>query len=481
MDTVEYIELFWDCPECEQRHISAVFNPQGNRCPSCLHWRTNDVPLYESSDSQVITDPALINRKPFWVCKVCHAVNQDVGLAAHLLQCENCNSYQTSAVGGVTGDLAVDQQAPNTVAVGEPVVFQPHAANQPVPAASTPQPPTSRTGRLIRKLTWFNLIGGGILASLAIASQLAVQFRDPSLLDIQVNDLVWTVSVDVQTQKTVTRQAWDEALPAGAAVIKSERRQRGTRQEQRGTRTVMVQEQYQSDTRTETYTTSEQYQSGTRTETYTESERYQSGTRTETYTTSERYQSGTDQECRTTSRGNGLGERRCRSVPVYSTRQVPHTRSVPVYSTRQVSRTRSVPVYSTRQVPHTRTVPIYSTRQVPVQQPIMVTIPVYDQWITYQVKEWEPQQTRRQTGHDDAPRRAPNIRLSQQPPQRIAATHTECRLYGTYSIHHGWFQPPELKTGIWTLPCEDYDRIDIGNQVQLRATDSDLANLVRLL
>jgi hypothetical protein len=484
MGTVEYIELFWDCPHCGEHHISAIFNSQGNRCPKCLHWRTEDIELYEAPNSQVITDPHLINRKPFWVCKSCDAVNEDTGLPANLLQCSNCDSYQTSEVGGITGNLESDRQAPNTVAVGNPVERREHLqSSQPSSSAQTPvqtpsqtqKPKKSRISRLTTILTWINLVGGGTLASLMWASYIT---HNPSLLQVQVMNLQWNVEVDVQEQQTYVRQSWQSAMPAEASVVQSERRQRGTRQEQQGSRTVMVQQQYQSGTRIETYTEPEQYQSGTRTESYTESERYQSGTRTETYTESERYQSGTREECRTTSRGNGIGERRCHQVPEYSTRQTHRTRTVPVYSTRQVQRTRTVPVYSTRQVQRTRTVPVYSTRQVPTQQPIMVTVPVYENWVTYRVKEWVPKQTYVQTGYDDMPRRSPAVNLTQQPPQRIAATRTSCYLDGSYSVREEWFQAPESRVGKWMLPCEDYDRVDVGDQIQLRLGESNAVNLV---
>lgn len=452
MATVEYIELFWDCPECGQSHISAVFNSHGNRCPSCWYWCTEEDALYESPDSQIITDPALIHRKPFWVCKICDAVNEDTGLSPHLLQCGSCNSYQTSQVGEITGNEAADQKAPDAVAVGESVEFRKGASASDSQASAQTSQDNQKPKSLIRRLTvcliWINLIGGGVLASLVISSYLS----NRSLLQVQVTDLEWIAEVDVEEQKTITRQAWEGELPSGASVIKSERRQRGTRQEQQGFQTVMVPERYQSSTRTETYTEPERYQSGTRNETYMESERYQSGTR---------------QDCRTVSRGNGVGTRSCHSAPVYSTRQVQRTRTVPVYSTRPVQRT--------------RTVPVYSTRMVPRQEPIMVDVPVYGNFLTYQVEEWVFQQTHSQTGKDDALRRPPDVKLAQQPPQRISATRTVCRLSGNYSSKVGWFQPPEPASETWQLPCQEYDRIDIGDWVQLREESVNSANLVQLV
>ncbi|MBM0740336.1 hypothetical protein JOY44_01665 [Phormidium sp. CLA17] len=473
MDTVEYIELFWDCPKCGQNHISAVFNSQSNRCPNCLYWRVEDIELYEAPDSQLITDPHLFNRKPFWVCKVCAAVNEDTGLSAHLLQCGNCDSYQVSEVGGITGHQATDQQAPKSVEVGKTIEFR---GNSPTSDSSNSVQPRSRNKN--KHSRW--LVGsltGLTLASGFWGSSIWSQMNDPAILQVQVTDLQWTAEIDVQEQKTFTRQSWRTSMPTGASVVKSERRQRGTRQEQRGLRTLMVEKQYQSATRTETYYEPEQYQSGTRTETYTESERYQSGTHTETYYESEHYRSGSEENCTTISRGNGIGQRSCKSISVYSTRQVPRTRSVPVYNTRQVLRTRSVPVYSTRQIPRTHSVPVYKTRIVPVQEPIMVSVPVQDTWVTYRVSEWVDRQTHRRTGRNDSPR-STAVKLAQLPPQRISATRMICRLKGAFAIQSSWFENPESMSGSWELPCEEYDQINIGERVKLRRNATNSVNLV---
>ena len=435
METVEYIELFWDCPQCGQTHISAVFNPQGQRCPQCFHWRSQAVALYEAPDSRVITDPAIINRPPFWVCKVCDAVQEDHGEAAHLLRCGNCDNYQVSAVAGISGDAIADQQAPPTVPVGEAV-----------PSPTVPSPTTS-----LRRTRWLGTIAGiTILGSTAIGIAHWTN-RAPDLpppITVQVSDLQWRSTVTLEEQQRLTRQGWQDAVPKDAVVVKQETRQRSTRQEQRGVQTVMVDEQYQS---------------GSREETYYISERYQSGSRQETYYDSERYQSGTQQECQTISKGNGVGQRTCHTVPVYSTRQV--------------SRTRTVAVYSSRQVPRTRIIPVYSTRKVPTQQPILVPVPVLDTWVTYTVQAWVPQQTIKRRGDRNAARDI-SVPLSPQPPQRLANPQITCTVTGTGSAAAGWFAPSVVKTGTWQLPCEQFDRLHVGDRVTLQPTTAQTATLM---
>lgn len=534
MNTVEYIELFWDCPHCGHAHISAVFNPQGNRCPQCLHWRTEAILLYEAPDSQVITDATLINRKPFWVCKVCAAVHEDHGVAAPLLKCDNCDSYQTTETGELTGDESADRLGPATLPVGEPVAFQAEVSEATVSTQG------SHKRRSPASLAWIVLGGLGILflgsglpgemqtltPTMNISKDVSLRptplqspaakiNEDPSLRQVQVQDLWWITEVDVQQQSNaITQSGWQDSVPInakqlGITLVKSERKLRSTRQHHQGYRTQWSDETYQSGTRTETYREPEQYQSGTRAETYTESipysitrtepytvsERYQSGTRPETYTESERYQSGTRQDCTTVTRGNGVGQRTCRDVPIYSTRSVQRTRPVPTYSTRSVqrfrtvtvpqrrlvSRTRQVPVYQTRMVTRTREVPVYSTRKVPVQEPILVDQPVYDTWVTYTVNQWVPTQTYKRLGKDDVPRQFPQPRLPSLPPHRIAAKRTVCHVKGQFSVDQGWLKPPLQELGQWVLPCEDYDRINIGDLVELQLQTSTQAKLVTIL
>ncbi len=479
MDTVEYIELFWDCPECGQAHISAVFNPQGNRCPSCLHWRVDSIGLYEAPDSRVVTDPKRINRPPFWVCKVCDAVNTDTGLAPKLLQCENCNSYQTSEIGAISGAQIPDQQAPSIVAVGTPVKLQKSS-----PAPLPRRPARSTNAPIVAVgISTIALMGAGIVAGTIWSSSIprspipvAIAPPEPTVLQVQVTDLSWVAEVDIEEQKGYKRESWQSAMPSGATLLKTETRE-NKRPENRGFRTVMVPEQYQSGTKTETYTEPEEYQSGTTTKTDYTSERYQSGTTSETYYESERYQSGTEEKCQTRSTGNGLGARSCTSVPVYSSRQVSRSRSVPTYSTRQIPNTQSIPVYSTRQVQRSRSVPVYSTRQIPIKEPIVVTVTFADTWATYRVTEWTFKQTQTDKGKHDAPRK-PKVKIVKLPPQQIAATKMTCRLTGQFSDPDRPYGQPKSKVGFWDLPCEEYDRVNIGDRVQLQPTGINAANLV---
>lgn len=108
----------------------------------------------------------------------------------------------------------------------------------------------------------------------------------------------------------------------------------------------------------------------------------------------------------------------------------------------------------------------------------MVDIPVQDTWVTYRVSEWVAQQTHRQTGLNHAP---PNVdvRLANLPPQRISATRMKCLLTGSFTTQKGWFETPKSTLGIWELPCQEYNQLQVGEQIKLRLKSPTSANLVK--
>ncbi|MEC4806488.1 MAG: hypothetical protein SAJ12_08005 [Jaaginema sp. PMC 1079.18] len=413
-DRVEYIELFWRCPECGKEDISAIphLNPTGWYCPSCFFRRDNSVQLYETENSRVIDDPELIARiekgQVDWECKHCGALNPDTGVTADLLVCDVCQMWQIDPI---------DPSAPQKVTSGGVIPQQSQIANASTLSTETlsnsfsSQKSSLRRRRSFRKLA----IVGGLLGSVASGGW---WFFSDHPIEVTVQSLAWEVTVDVQQLRPVERSGWDETVPANATILSSENRQRGTREVQRGTRTVMVDEQYQS------------------------------GTQTETYTEQEQYQSGTEEVCTTTSTGTGAGKRTCRNEPVYETRSVEKRREVPVYSTRQVNK----------------------------QVPNMVTEPVYDTYIFYRANEWQHAQTFTSTGFDDEPRLAPNPQLDNLPyPEQALSPVTTCQITGMYQRQN------EQKIETWGIPCEQFDRIDTGEIVELEIAWNGQATLHQIL
>ena len=370
-ERVEYIELFWRCPECGQDHISAIphLNPTGWYCPNCFFRRDESVELYEAEDSKIITDPDLIARieegRADWKCKHCGSLNADTGVPKEMLVCEVCKMWQTDES---------DQSAPVRDEAGEVIAKHQKTIDRfeaPVGPRSLSESSGNKRGDRILTVLFYGAAGAVGLASFVGIGWLLT----PHPIEVEVKSLPWEVAVEVQQLLPVEKAGWEETVPTEARILSSETRQRGTQEVQYGTKTVMVTEQYQSGMRTETYTTSEQYQSGTR------------------------------ENCTTTSTGTGAGKRTCTTVPVYSNR----------------------PVQRTRQVPQ------YSTRQVPKVVPNMVAEPVFDTFVYYQIDEWQPKQTLVNEGEDDEPRVAPNQKLDNAPyPERTLPPIAKCKLTGVY-------------------------------------------------
>lgn len=174
-------------------------------------------------------------------------------------------------------------------------------------------------------------------------------------------------------------------------------------------------------------------------------ERYKSGTRTETYTDQERYKTGTRKECTTTTTGTGAGAKSCRDVPTYSTRSVQKTKEVPVYDTRLVAK----------------------------EVPNMVAEPVYDTYVRYEVDEWRPIQTLTNKGLDNEPRTPPKTKLDNSPyKERALEPVITCQVMG---------RDRKDKTHTWELPCEQFDRIDVRDRVQLKVGRFGEVELVKVL
>jgi uncharacterized Zn finger protein len=431
MEKTTYIELFWDCPECGQQAISAINGDgqDGYTCPQCGYNRKRSDRLYERPESRIITNPDLIRRietgKVDWECKYCGSLNPQTGIAEKMMACRVCGQFQTDEISPETPEIAtvgevVDQRT-------EPVRDRFEVIPKNLERFTPDDDSTNSTQSSRQKLHHFGVNPDSIkslVRGLSVAGVVAGGtvggwwLLGSHPIEVEVQSLPWEVQVEVQQLQPVNQSGWDETVPVGARVRSSQTRQRGTRQVQRGTRTTWI------------------------------DERYQSGTRKETYTDQERYKSGSRQDCTTKSTGTGAGKRTCRDVPVYSTRSVQRTREVPVYSTRQVSR----------------------------EVPNMVSEPIYDQYVYYTIDRWMHQQTLTNKGVDDQPRTPPVVRLDNSPyPERALSPVTSCQITGVYQ------QGNQQNIQTWGIDCNQFDLIDIGDQVRLEVNHSSTATLKEVL
>ena len=417
MTETTYIELFWDCPDCGQQAISALPVPKqapdpapdGFTCPTCAYNRRRSDPLYERPESRVVTDPDLIQRiktgQIDWECKYCGSLNPQTGIGEAMLACRVCSQFQTDAL---------SPEQPETASVGEVVAQR----NEPIrdrfeviPENLQAHPHSGATNS--QRRLWL-----GVLLTLVIAILTAFWwFSRPQTVEITVQALPWETQVEVQQLRPVSHSDWQERIPTNAHILATQTRQRGTQRVQQGTKWV------------------------------TTTERYKSGTRQETYTAHERYQSGTEQKCTTKTTGTGAGERICRDIPVYSSRDVQRQRDVPVYSSREV----------TTEVPN------------------WVTEPVYDTFVDYEVDEWQPEQTLVEQG-EGSDRRLPQPKLTQKPyPERALLPQVTCQVRGIVEN-----QRADEAVQTWPLPCEQSDRLGVGDRVRLKVDRRGRAIAIKL-
>lgn len=259
----------WDCPSCGRK---------GNRgpdkhCGGCGAPRGPEVKFYLPDDSPEVVEAAALKRAqagPDWICPYCEADNP-----AENAFCSGCGAPKDGAP------------------VREVAVHRTDAPPLPPPQPLQAQPPAGKkwTGPVMKGC------GLGCLGLVGLLALIMFLGR-PKDAVLTVTGLRWERAIEVEQANTVTKQAWEGELPAGARVLSSSR------------------EIHHHD-------------------------RVQTGTRTATRTVDERVQTGTE-SVKVGSRdlGNGYFEDVYEDRPVYETRSSEETYEEPVY--------REDPVYRKR-------------------------------------------------------------------------------------------------------------------------------------
>jgi hypothetical protein len=211
----------WDCPSCGRK---------GNRgpdkhCGGCGAPRGPEVKFYLPDDAPEVVEAAALKRAqagPDWICPYCEADNP-----ADNAFCSGCGAPKDGAT------------------VREVAVHPTDAPPPPPPQPLQAQPPAGRkwTGPVMKGC------GLGCLGILALFALLLFLGR-PKDAVLTVTDLRWERAIEVEQAKTVTKQAWEGELPAGARVLSSSRE-------------VHHHVQVQTGTRTATRTVNERVQTGT--------------------------------------------------------------------------------------------------------------------------------------------------------------------------------------------------------------------------
>jgi hypothetical protein len=261
----------WDCPHCGRERNRGP----DKFCGGCGAPRGEEVRFYLPEDAREVTEAAELERAragPDWICPYCEGDNP-----AGNAFCSGCG-------------------APRDGAASRPVVEH---RDVPVPAPQPPPLPQPAVSQAAPKKTGGVRKGCGIgcLGLLAVLGLFWFLGR-PREATLTVDGFTWERAIQVEALRTVTEEAWENELPAGARVLSRSRQVHHTNQIQTGTER-------------KTRTVSEQVQVGT--------ERVQVGTR---------------------DLGNGYFEDVYEDRPVYESRSREEVYEEPVY--------RADPVYAVK-------------------------------------------------------------------------------------------------------------------------------------
>ena len=210
----------WDCPHCGRKRNRGP----DKFCGGCGAPRGEEVRFYLPDDAREVTEAAELERAqagPDWICPYCEGDNP-----AGNAFCSGCG-------------------APRDGAASRPVVEHRDAPAPPPPPQPAVSPAVPRqTGGKARKGC-----GIGCLGLVAVLALLWFLGR-PREATLTVEGFAWERTVQVEALRTVTEEAWESELPAGARVLSRSRQVHHTNQVQTGTerKTRTVTEQVQVGT-----------------------------------------------------------------------------------------------------------------------------------------------------------------------------------------------------------------------------------------
>jgi ribosomal protein L40E len=219
-----YVELEWVCPQCDSRNKGT-----DKKCVNCGAAQPEDVQFHQAAEEKLITDEAKIARAKAGAdihCPYCGTRN--------LATAEKCVQCGGDLTGGTVRDSGRVLGAHRARPAGEATC--PHCgASNPATALECSQcggamqpvasrRPAARTRRAAaqskRKISPMAIVG------IAIAALIAIAFCVVIVLSLLPSDEItgtvrsasWERSIVVEGLQDVTREAWQDDIPAGAPV-----------------------------------------------------------------------------------------------------------------------------------------------------------------------------------------------------------------------------------------------------------------------
>lgn len=190
----------WDCPACGRKRNRG---PE-KFCGGCGRPRGPEVKFYLPEDSPEVTDAAALARAaagPDWSCPYCDADNP----ATHTF-CSGCGAPRD----GAAVREVVEHRGAGPVA--PPPSLQAQALAQAAPPAAK-----GSVGSWLKKGCGIGCLG------LLVLTSLIVFLGRPQDADLTVTGHRWERAVELEAQKRVTEQAWQDKVPAGVLIVGSRR------------------------------------------------------------------------------------------------------------------------------------------------------------------------------------------------------------------------------------------------------------------
>jgi len=234
--TLGYVELEWVCPQCDSRNKGT-----SKKCTSCGAAQPEDVQFHQAAHEELITDEAEIARAkagPDIHCGYCGTRNP-----ATAEKCRQCGGDLTEGqarksgrvVGAYRAGPAGEATCPHCGASNPATALecsQCGGAMKPV-APAQPARPARPAAQSKRKIGPPGIIGiaVAVLAVLALCVVIVLSLLPSDEVNGTVQSVSWERSVVVEALQDVTREAWLDEIPDGAAAGSCTEKVRSTQDE----------------------------------------------------------------------------------------------------------------------------------------------------------------------------------------------------------------------------------------------------------
>lgn len=305
-----YVEMKWHCDHCDSENWGS-----DRSCVNCGHVRDEDVEFYLPTEKR--RHETIETTNPDWVCNFCGALNKDT-----LDHCEGCGASREERKGDYFSVNKVRKKEKEEKEQKE-LEFHEKSAYTPVDNV------------FINVVDWFishlKIIGGVVGGALLIF--LLVWLFMPKPVTLDVNELSWERSIDIEEERTIREEGW--SIPTGGREVSNKEKVHSHEKVIDRYETVIEQKSRQVIDHYETVTEQKSR------EVIDHYEDYVSGYR---------------------DLGNGYAEEIISQRPVYKTEYYTETSQEPVYKTEYYIESHEEPVYK--------------------------DVPIYKTWYTYDIEKW---------------------------------------------------------------------------------------------